>query len=200
MKKSLLAIAVFVLGLSGCATDQHVYSANGKCISCWNNPITGKPINHDGSTQVDKTAAAQDESFTNAEGATSTSGVIANHKGVKEYQTTFSVPVNVDIAFLKIKKEFNYYSEQEIRQEWGSLATAKMQTFEYAYDTSPSVYYHMRAERPHQGIYAIIDTRIEKKTNSTSQITLTYWLKDSSVNTTNFTRSLQDRARKSLNK
>lgn len=199
MKKSLLVIAGFVLGVSGCATDQHVYSANGKCISCWNNPITGKPINHDGSPQVEKTDAAQDASVASDE-ATSSAGVIANTKGAKEYQTTFSAPVNVDIAFLKIKKEFNYYTEQEIRQEWGSLATMKMQTFEYAYDTSPSVYYHMRASRPHQGIYAIIDTRIEKKTNSTSQITLTYWLNNSSVNTTNFTRSLQERARNSLDR
>ena len=109
------------------------------------------------------------------------------------------MPVNVDVAFLKIKKEFNYYTEQEIRQEWGSMAEAKMQTFAYAYDATPSVYYHMRADRNHDGIQAIIDSQIEKQSDKESKITITYWLRDKSVNASQFGESLKNRTRKALN-
>lgn len=188
-----LALAVIV---SGCASNQHVYSSDGKCLTCWNNPITGNPINHDG--QANREQPAEQTQVTES---TNTQTTVINTTTNKptEHKVAFTVPVNVDVAFLKVKKEFNYYTDQEIRQEWGSMADAKMQTFAYAYDATPSVYYHMRADRNHDGIQAIIDSQIEKQSDKESKITITYWLRDKSVNANQFGDSLKTRTRKALN-
>lgn len=193
---ALFGSLALVLIVSGCASNQHVYSSDGKCLTCWNNPITGKPINHDGNANQEQTA--QESQVTQT---TTTETTVVNTTTAKptEHKIAFTVPVNVDVAFLKIKKEFNYYTEQEIRQEWGSMAEAKMQTFAYAYDATPSVYYHMRADRNHDGIQAIIDSQIEKQSDKESKITITYWLRDKSVNASQFGESLKLRTRKALN-
>lgn len=193
---ALFGSLALVLIVSGCASNQHVYSSDGKCLTCWNNPITGKPINHDGNANQEQTA--QESQVTQT---TTTETTVVNTTTAKptEHKIAFTVPVNVDVAFLKIKKEFNYYTEQEIRQEWGSMAEAKMQTFAYAYDATPSVYYHMRADRNHDGIQAIIDSQIEKQSDKESKITITYWLRDNSVNASQFGESLKNRTRKALN-
>lgn len=193
---ALFGSLALVLIVSGCASNQHVYSSDGKCLTCWNNPITGKPVNHDGNANQEQTA--QESQVTQT---TTTETTVVNTTTAKptEHKIAFTVPVNVDIAFLKIKKEFNYYTEQEIRQEWGSMAQAKMQTFAYAYDATPSVYYHMRADRNHDGIQAIIDSQIEKQSDKESKITITYWLRDKSVNASQFGESLKNRTRKALN-
>lgn len=193
---ALFGSLALVLIVSGCASNQHVYSSDGKCLTCWNNLITGKPINHDGNANQEQTA--QESQVTQT---TTTETTVVNTTTAKptEHKIAFTVPVNVDVAFLKIKKEFNYYTEQEIRQEWGSMAEAKMQTFAYAYDATPSVYYHMRADRNHDGIQAIIDSQIEKQSDKESKITITYWLRDKSVNASQFGESLKNRTRKALN-
>lgn len=193
---ALFGSLALILIVSGCASNQHVYSSDGKCLTCWNNPITGKPINHDGEANQEQTA--QESQVTQT---TTTETTVVNTTTAKptEHKIAFTVPVNVDVAFLKIKKEFNYYTEQEIRQEWGSMAEAKMQTFAYAYDATPSVYYHMRADRNHDGIQAIIDSQIEKQSDKESKITITYWLRDKSVNASQFGESLKNRTRKALN-
>ena len=193
---ALFGSLALVLIVSGCASNQHVYSSDGKCLTCWNNPITGKPINHDGKANQEQTA--QESQVTQT---TTTETTVVNTTTAKptEHKIAFTVPVNVDVAFLKIKKEFNYYTEQEIRQEWGSMAEAKMQTFAYAYDATPSVYYHMRADRKHDGIQAIIDSQIEKQSDKESKITITYWLRDKAVNASQFGESLKNRTRKALN-
>jgi hypothetical protein len=183
---TLFATLALVIIVSGCASNQHVYSADGKCLTCWNNPVTGNPINHDG--QANQGIAAQESQ-----------AVESTTNSPTEHKLALTVPVNVDMAFLKIKKEFNYYTDQEIQQEWGSMAKVKMQTFAYAYDATPSVYYHMRAACNHDGIRAIIDSQIEKQSDKESNITITYWLSNKSVNANQFGESLKTRIKKVLN-
>lgn len=193
---ALFGTLTLTIIVSGCASNQHVYSSDGKCLTCWNNPITGSPINHDGEANQEQPAEqAQVTESTN----TQTTVVNTTADKPTEHKVAFTVLVNVDVAFLKVKKEFNYYTEQEIRQEWGSMADAKMQTFAYVYDATPSVYYHMRADRNHDGIQAIIDSQIEKQSDKESKITITYWLRDKSVNANQFGDSLKTRTRKALN-
>lgn len=189
---SLALVAI----VTGCASNQHVYSSDGKCLTCWNNPVTGNPINHEGNTNQEKTAQESQVAQTTT---SETTVVNISVNKPTEHKIAFTVPVNVDLAFLKIKKEFNYQTEQEIRQEWGSMADAKMQTFAYAYDATPSVYYHMRAHRNHDGVMAIIDSQIEKQSDKKSSITITYWLTDKSVNASQFGESLKNRTRRALN-
>lgn len=188
-----LALALIV---SGCASNQHIYSSDGKCLTCLNNPISGKPINHDEKAKQQQTTQELQVAQTTT---TETTPVSTSANKPTEHKITFTVPVNVDLAFLKIKKEFNYQTEQEIRQEWGSMADAKLQTFDYAYDATPSVYYHMRAHRYHDGVLAIIDNQIEKRSDKESSITITYWLTDKSVNVSQYGESLKNRTLRALN-
>lgn len=187
MKLSTPITFTLVALLGGCSTGQHMYTSDGKCITCWNNPISGEAINHEGQQ------SAEDQSTTSHKVET------AKKNQPKEHSITFSVPVNVDVAYLKIKKELNYYTDREIRQEWGSMADAKMQTFAYAYDATPSVHYHMRADRQHNGVQAIIDSKIEKSSERMSTITITYWLRDNNEDAEQFSSSLKNRISKALN-
>ena len=195
--KNILGTIIVTLAITGCATEGgHTY-VGGKCISCWNNPLTKEPINHDGK---DDLQLAAPETLGNQ---TSTSEQNQKDKDKNAYPrkhiVSFDAPVNVDVAYVKLKKEFSYQSEQEIRQEWGSMAGVKMQTFAYAYDATPNVYYRMRANRKHRGIFVIIDSQIEKKSTNRSKITISYWLNKNSVNPTPYGESLTKRAKHALN-
>jgi len=169
---AIISLTLALLTIIGCSTTNHIYSADGKCITCWNNPITGSPINHDGRTnqvQFAKKAGGRHIIPT-----TSTS--------FTEYKVSFSVPVNIDVVFVIIKKEFQYQTEQEIRHEWGALASTKIQTVDFAYDAVPSTYYHMRAARIIDGQRMNIDSYIEKQAVNQTLITVTYWPRNTSSN------------------
>ncbi|OUS01150.1 hypothetical protein A9Q81_09835 [Gammaproteobacteria bacterium 42_54_T18] len=46
-----IALALTMICISGCTVNgQHIYTEDGKCLSCWNNPLTGQAINHTGET------------------------------------------------------------------------------------------------------------------------------------------------------
>ena len=178
MKFKFLALSLGLAAtLTGCSTTEHVL-VGGKCVTCINNPLTGEPLNHDGSIPgstykpSDQTSARSDSSGTDSSSSAA--------KTFTEFSTSFSAPVNVDEAFIRIKKEYGYLSEQEIRQEWGSMANTKMQTFAWAYDSEPSVYYHMRAHRQHGDALYVIDHNITKQTAGASEITITVWVNDQS--------------------
>ena len=192
--KNIVITIMLSLVATGCASDGHTY-VGGKCITCWNNPLTKEPINYDGKDDLQQ---AKPEILGNQTSA-STQKKNEGDAYPKKFVVSFNAPVNVDVAYIKLKKEFNYYSEQEIRQEWGSMASAKMQTYAYAYDATPSVYYRMRANRKHRGIFVIIDSQIEKQSNSSSKITISYWINKNSVNPTPYGESLTKRAKHALN-
>jgi len=190
--KNILSTIIITLAVTACATEGgHTY-VGGKCISCWNNPLTKEPINHDGK---DDLKLAEPETLGNQ---TSTSEQKDKDTYPRKYIVSFDAPVDVNVAYIKLKQEFSYQSEQEIRQEWGSMAGAKMQTFAYAYDATPNVYYRMRANRKHRGIFVIIDSQVEKKNTNSSKITITYWLNKNSVNPTPYGESLTKRAKHAL--
>jgi len=197
MKTKLVLVTLLLsVGATSCATNEHTY-ANGDCVTCWNNPFTGEPINHNGDSDLKK---AEPETLGNQTSTTEEKyKKRKSDDSPKKYVVSFSAPVDVDVAYIKIKREFNYYSEQEIKQEWGSMAGAKMQTWAYSYSATPSVYYHMRADRKHRGIYVVIDSQIEKQSSNRSKITITYWIKKNSVNPTPYGESLLKRAKHALN-
>lgn len=186
-----IALTITLGFTGGCATDKHFYTSDGKCLTCWNNPVTGEPINHDGSANEVTKETAQETDVEKLR----TESEVKNPVG---HTVSFTVPVNVDLSFLKIKKEYNYYTEQETRQEWGSMANAKMQTFAYSYDAMPSVYYQMRAARNHGNDRVVIEHKIEKVDSNKTDITLTYWLDNPKVNVAAFGKSLEKRTKKAL--
>lgn len=189
---ALMLLSALLLTLSGCGgTLDHIKTTDGKCLTCWNNPITGEPINHDGTSNTDQKPKGTSDDSTSSQ---------VKRVQYTERKMEFSVPVNVDLAFVKVKKEFEYQTEQEIRQEWGSLASTKLQTNSFAYDAVPSAYYHMKARRQHDNQHLNIDSVIEKETESTSKLIVTYWLKNPvRIDAKAFERSLKKRYLKALN-
>lgn len=197
MKLKSLALALGLAAtLTGCSTTDHMM-VGGKCVTCINNPLTGEPLNHDGSLPG-STYKPSDQSSAQA----NSSDIPSTSSGKKtftEFSTSFSAPINVDVAFIRIKKEYEYLSEQEIRQEWGSLANTKMKTFAWAYDSEPSVYYHMRAHRQHGNALYVIDHNITKQSADTSEITITVWVNDQSpISPADVAKSLAGRTKTAL--
>lgn len=202
--KTGLALLLTVL-ITACAADgNHRYSSNGVCLTCWNNPLTGEPINHDGThtgyenrpAKLEGQAMTAVDAEGNTEQLTRNKASINEDVGKRQFQIIANL--DVDVAYLRLKKAFNYYTDQEIRQEWGKMADAKMQTFAYAYSATPSVYYHMRAHREHASNMAIIDSEIEKLSANQCKVTVTYWPTDSRTYTTGFGESLKKRVQQVL--
>jgi hypothetical protein len=183
--------------LSGCTGGKHAYAQNGACLTCINNPTTGKPLNHDGSAPNSAVKSRQTAAESNESRA---EDLNEPRPRSNEEKVTFSSPVAVNLAFVKIKREYGYFTEHEIRQELGSLASVKLKTFEHAYDATPSAYYHMRSSKKHEGANCIIDHQIEKKRAGESWIILTVWVDArSTISPSDAMKSIAVRTRKSLN-
>jgi len=194
--KSLALALGLAATLTGCSTTDHMM-VGGKCVTCINNPLTGEPLNHDGSLpgSTYKPSGQPSAQADSSDMSSTSSGT----KTFTEFTTSFSAPINVDVAFIRIKKEYEYLSEQEIRQEWGSLANTKMKTFAWAYDSAPSVYYHMRAHRQHGNALYVIDHNITKQNADTSEITITVWVNDQSpISPADVAKSLAGRTKTAL--
>ena len=195
-----LGIALATI-LTGCASTDHIYTTDGKCLTCINNPLTGKPLNHDGSAPGSTMENRKVASDSNNETDSTTTGSSSSNPEFTEFKTTLTVPHDVDRAFLKVKKEYNYHTDQEIKQEWGDMAEMKMGTFAYAYDSTPSVYYHMRAHRDHDSAMYVIDHMIEKLEAGKSEITITVWVnKNSPISPSDVAQSLASRTQSALNR
>lgn len=205
MKPIITAILIAFI-CAGCANGKHIQTEGGKCLTCWNNPITGKPINHDAETSepeesevADNEPKAQEEASEPVRASTRTVVDPNTQAATPEHQVAFTVPVDVDTAYLKIKRELGYQTDREVDQEWGSLASTKKQTFSYAYDATPGVFYQMRAHRTHDGAKAVIDSQIEKSGEG-SKVIVTYWLDNAAVDAGAYGRSLQQRITQALNR
>lgn len=190
---SLLSIILFATLASGCA-GKHVYNSEGGCITCFNNPISGEPINHDGAANVHRA-----EKAAQAEQSTSTKNSKNKPQFHKEFKVSFSVPVNVDVAFIKIKRDFNFYSDQEIKQEWGNLAETKFKSKDYKWEAIPGVYYRARSLREHESDQMVIDITVEKNAADKSVVSITYWPRDPNlVNQKDLNKSLERRIKKTM--
>jgi len=165
--KALLIFPVFALALvvTGCTTPSQMYSADGKCITCFYNPITKKPINNN-VPHPEK----QKPSFTDAQEEGE-----ARAPAHKKRQLKFNVPVNVDVAFLNIKREFEFLSESEVRKEWGSHAELKISADEYQWYAVPSVTYKMGSARKIHGKTMNLVTIVDKISDQESRVTVNYW-------------------------
>ena len=183
-------VAALMLALTGCGSIDHIRTTDGKCLTCWNNPVTGEPINHDGSPSPQKKA-----------GSVATTEDSKPHKGYSmvEHSFVLKAPLNVDIAYLRIKNEFNYYTEQMVRQEYGSMAETKLAMSNFTYDAHPNLYYRLKSTIKHKKDSFVAETYIEKATNESATIKVTYWVRSElSIDGPNYKQSLVDRYKKTL--
>lgn len=225
--KAPLAVALAV-ALTGCVTTQegnfsHVYTKDGKCLTCINNPITGEPLNHDGpgiaplgSEEHKAEVAAKKAGFDKAVDEQGGASTIVQ-------KLIFTVPKPVDVAYLRIKREFNYYDLNQVKTEHGDMAWRVLRDPNFAYEAMPSTFYKMRDFLPHNSyimadgsvlhnidglstsdkqrvsashkMRLTVDTELMKESSKATSVTLRYWLPDgtSSHNTERIGKELQAR-------
>ncbi len=169
--------AMILLFVTSCA-GHLVY--DGKCLTCLNDPVTGKPVNYE--QEKPYVVEVEEESKSNLD------------------TIVLSTKIDVDSAFAAIKPEFGYLSPQELERKFGTTAEWMKMDKAYQYDANPGAYYHMRSEvshvfqsRRYSGV--VLDCRIVKE-GTGSKITLHQL--DGGVNNQAFTDSLLKRLRKTL--
>lgn len=189
LKTSLLALTIL---LNGCATTDHIYDSKGGCLTCFNNPFTGEAVNHDNSTKNAEIADVVDVKET--ENKQTNESVSYSMHQVKVISSK-----NVDVAFIKIKNDFQFQSEAEVRKEMGSYAEFKLRSLDYKWSALPSVFYKMGSARDVIGSRMNIEVVINKVTDSSSEIIAKFWPRDDSVNTNEVGKYLSARINNALN-
>ncbi len=100
---------------------------------------------------------------------------------------TITINRDVDVAFVNVKREFGFWTEAELRADFGShqsLAEATIGSTAFAYNAIPGVYYNMRKfivnegeqfKRPEIRQGHVINAYLEKQSPGKTRITLKYW-------------------------
>ena len=99
------------------------------------------------------------------------------------HKRVFEVQKNVDIAYVRVKGEFNFYDLDMVAAEHGESAWQVIQDPRFKYEGVPGVFYKMRDVRKHNGNWLTIDSEVEKRTDTTTQITVRYWLPEGTTAT-----------------
>ena len=178
MKFINTASLTLVLVLSGCATTDHMYNADGQCMTCFNNPFTGEALNHDGNNNKHMEVAKQPlPKNTQPEIKEPTSTSLSYDMK----QVTFNSGVNVDVAFIALKEEFQFRSAEEVKKEMGSFAEYKLRSSDYEWKVMPSVSYTMASEREILGSHMNLLVTVNKRTDTSSIVIAKYWPRNKSV-------------------
>lgn len=163
MKPILLTILTLIM-MTGCATNKHLYTSDGKCITCWNNPITGKPVNHNGEVKA----------------TTISSGIRLEDLQLDEGRVTFDTSVETAWMLVMIKKELSFYTKEEIDElNRNTLNKKTYKPFEHITDGEGN--HRFLGEREHKGHVLKFDVLLErheefskKMSGDYSIVTITY--------------------------
>ncbi|OBX34884.1 hypothetical protein A8U91_03947 [Halomonas elongata] len=116
--------------LSGCAGQGHQY-AQGVCITCVNNPLTGEPLNYDPDETPMQVAK-------NAEGET----VGVQELGPQSGKIQIESPVDVDTAYARIKPAFGFRSPDDFNHN-DSNADWAMGDEAWQHQATPGAFYNL---------------------------------------------------------
>jgi len=171
-KMTVLVLAGLIFGLTGCTTTNHIYDSKGQCLSCWNNPFSGEPINHD--------------------------GVVKNESGKITNEISFNINGSVVPIYQIIKEEFKYQTRDEIQNIFGKDADKKLSSSDYFYDFGTGRYYHMLARRSHNGHMIKIFTKIEYVHERETSINISFSVDGTNVDPAVMGASLETRVRNAI--
>lgn len=116
--------------LAGCAGQDHYYS-NGVCVTCFNNPVTGEPINYDPNETPQKVAvSAQSETV----GARS----LGSQSGSVDIETS----VDVDTAYARIKPAMGFRSPDDF-EKGNTMSDWQMGDSAWKHQATPGAYYDL---------------------------------------------------------
>ncbi|SEN50690.1 hypothetical protein [Halomonas caseinilytica] len=154
--------------MAGCAGQGHQY-AQGVCITCVNNPLTGEPLNYD----PDETPMQVAQ---NAEGET----VGVQELGPQTGSIQIESQVDVDTAYARIKPAFDFKSPADFNQGYKSDQSYMMDDA-WQHDATPGAYYNLSdyGEQVVGGVeYDIVQKVQIQKNGSGSRIKYTWFPSD----------------------
>ena len=131
--------------LASCAAEtvgDHSYY-KGKCVDCFNNPITGSPINYRKGEESASASPATEEIATTTRRELLPAPISCGEK----VQLKAVGKVDVDTAYVRIKRELGYKTKDEILRERGinpgSDLARRNQWFDsgYRHEVQPGVRY-----------------------------------------------------------
>lgn len=123
-------LAAGMVALAGCAAQDHYYS-NGVCVTCFDNPVTGEPLNYDPSETPEKVA-------TNAEGET----VDAKNLGSQSGSVDIDSRVDVDTAYARVKSAMGFRSPGDF-EKGNTMSDWQMNDSAWKHQTTPGAYYDL---------------------------------------------------------
>lgn len=174
--------------LYGCAVSQHAYSTDGKCLTCVNNPITGKPINYN----PEQDAGTERHPGYEPE-PTHSAGSIA-----------FQVPYDVEHAYYVVQREFSFPEAADSRGHLRPHRSGSVIDPELAKDPHrrnfdvPGKFRYSQAFREHGTLHLVVGVKIRKVDHRTSKITVSYLSDDPTLEVWDISRSLRERVRSAL--
>ena len=127
----MVGAGMVALAMAGCSTSEHIY-VEGRCITCVNNPVTGKPINHDPADQQTRQGVSQGDS-------TETTETVAVSDGRGEF--IIESPVDVDTAYARIRSAFSFRSPADFGG--GIHDQMRMEDVAYHHEANPGSFYRL---------------------------------------------------------
>lgn len=205
MSQDLIRIGIIVIstGLSGCVTtnqDSHTY-INGKCVTCFNNPLTGKPVNYEvdqltttsQSSEIADTdcgipKSQYDHVYHRADSRWCSNLTLPGAKWSGDIKHSELVKQNVDMAYINAKKHLKFLdTDDDISHSAYNISRAKI-------DAIPSTYYSIasRYGGPLMQLDWLADYQLELKrvSKTTTRVTITYKIYSTDINPTEFQQKM----------
>lgn len=140
-KITFMTTSLTLAMLSGCANDQHVYYQD-KCITCMNNPLTGKPVNYD-PDGLSEGALVSREPQADQRTADGYPPVLSLPGMVTREQLRMTYSGDVDTAAARLKNAFGYMTKEEAVAESGMGGKMMFAAGDYAFSAVPGSHYVM---------------------------------------------------------
>lgn len=175
----------------------HVYNADGGCLTCFNNPLTGEPLNHDGQSN-EISGKSEAVAPTQETQQTSTTSKTQKAESYVMHEVKYNTDTNVDVAFIILKDEFQFRSAEEVKKEMGSYADFKLRSSDYEWKVMPGVSYTMGSAREIKGSRMNLIVTINKRTDSTSLVIAKFWPRDKNLDANIIGEHLVARIEKAL--
>ena len=136
----------FVLTIVGCVSNGEQVYVEGKCVTCWNNPITGKSVNYDKKANDNRNQNNNEQKIYSASQSNESPGNKYCHKRIKYKK---DIPLEIDIAYIRYKRTFGFMTKNEqIRARGLDPATASplytIMDNGFRHVVVPGVRYHMQ--------------------------------------------------------
>tara|TARA_R110001592_G_scaffold221139_2_gene475830 strand:+ start:37541 stop:38230 length:690 start_codon:yes stop_codon:yes gene_type:complete len=132
IKRFLIATALgSALTLTGCASGQHIVTADGTCLTCVNNIITGKPMNYNENEHPSSTVGASQSVSSHAAFRVEAAQLVGRGFAYPQRPhgiTNFTSAAFNDGLYIGLSSRSTFDTSVALRQAFGILSPADMKS------------------------------------------------------------------------